>query len=54
MPRTDANYNNTVIYKVVCNDLNIKEIYISGIQQILDQEKISIKQIVIIQKQNLI
>ena len=28
MPRVNANYNNTIIYKIVCNDLNIKDIYV--------------------------
>ena len=28
MPRTNTNYNNTVIYKIVCNDLNIKDVYV--------------------------
>jgi hypothetical protein len=27
MPRKPVNYNNGVIYKIVCNDLNIKECY---------------------------
>jgi hypothetical protein len=25
MPRTPINYQNTIIYKIVCNDLNIKD-----------------------------
>ena len=28
MPRTSINYQNTIIYKIVCNDLNIKDIYV--------------------------
>ena len=28
MPRTNTNYNNNVIYKIVCNDLNIKDLYV--------------------------
>ena len=28
MPRLPINYNNTVMYKIVCNDLNIKDLYI--------------------------
>jgi predicted GIY-YIG superfamily endonuclease len=28
MPRTPINYQNTVIYKIVCNDLNIKDLYV--------------------------
>ena len=28
MPRTSINYQNTTIYKIVCNDLNIKDIYV--------------------------
>ncbi len=28
MPRTNINYQNTIIYKIVCNDLNIKDLYV--------------------------
>jgi len=28
MPRTPINYQNTIIYKIVCNDLNIKDLYV--------------------------
>ena len=28
MPRIPINYQNTVIYKIVCNDLNMKELYV--------------------------
>jgi len=28
MPRTNINYQRTIIYKIVCNDLNIKDIYV--------------------------
>ena len=28
MPRTAINYQNTIIYKIVCNDLNIKDVYV--------------------------
>ena len=28
MPKTPINYQNTIIYKIVCNDLNIKDIYV--------------------------
>ena len=28
MPRLPINYNNTVMYKIVCNDLNIKDLYV--------------------------
>jgi len=28
MPRTNINYNNTIIYKLCCNDLNIIEVYV--------------------------
>ena len=28
MPRKEINYQNTIIYKIVCNDLNIKDIYV--------------------------
>ena len=30
MPRTKINYQNTVIYKIVCNDLNIKDLFVGG------------------------
>ena len=30
MPRTPINYQNTVIYKIVCNDLNITDLYIGN------------------------
>jgi hypothetical protein len=28
MPKVTINYNNTVIYKIVCDDLNIKDVYV--------------------------
>ena len=28
MPKTNIIYNNTIIYKIVCNDLNIKDLYV--------------------------
>ena len=28
MPKNNINYSNTIIYKIVCNDLNIKDLYI--------------------------
>lgn len=28
MPKTNIDYSNTVIYKIVCKDLNIKDVYI--------------------------
>ena len=28
MPRTSVNYQNTIIYKIVCNDLNVKDLYV--------------------------
>jgi hypothetical protein len=28
MPRLPINYSKTIIYKIVCNDLNIKDIYV--------------------------
>lgn len=28
MPRQPMNYQNTVIYKIVCNDLNVKDVYV--------------------------
>ena len=28
MPKTNTNYNNTISYKIVCNDLNIKDLYV--------------------------
>ena len=30
MPKTPINYNNTIIYKIVCNDINIKDIYVGA------------------------
>ena len=27
MPKNNINYSNTIIYKIVCNDLNIKDLY---------------------------
>jgi hypothetical protein len=28
MPKTDIDYSNTIIYKITCNDINIKEVYV--------------------------
>jgi len=28
MPKVDMDYSNTIIYKIVCKDINIKEIYV--------------------------
>ena len=28
MPRTSINYQNTVIYKIVCNDVNVNDLYV--------------------------
>ena len=28
MPIQNIKYNNTLIYKIVCNDLNIKDVYV--------------------------
>ena len=33
MPRKDINHNNTIIYKIVCNNLNIKDIYVGHTTQ---------------------
>lgn len=30
MPKKTINYNNTIIYKIVCNDLNITDLYIGN------------------------
>ena len=30
MPKKTINYNNTIIYKIVCNDINIKELYVGS------------------------
>lgn len=30
MPRKIINYNNTIIYKIVCNDLNITDLYVGS------------------------
>ena len=28
MPRKEIDYSKTVIYKIVCNDLNVKDVYV--------------------------
>jgi len=28
MPKKEINYQNTIIYKIVCNDLNVKDVYV--------------------------
>jgi len=28
MPKNEMNYNNTIIYKIVCNDINVKDLYV--------------------------
>jgi len=30
MPKNNINYSNTIIYKIVCNDLNINDLYIGS------------------------
>ena len=30
MPKVNVNYENTVIYKIVCNDLNITDCYVGS------------------------
>ena len=30
MPRSNINYSNCIIYKIVCNDYNIKELYVGS------------------------
>jgi hypothetical protein len=30
MPKTPINYNKTIIYKLVCNDIEIKDIYVGA------------------------
>ena len=30
MPKKEISYKNTVIYKIVCNDLDIKELYVGS------------------------
>ena len=30
MPKNNINYSNTIIYKIVCIDLNIKDLYIGS------------------------
>jgi hypothetical protein len=42
MPKVVINYNNTIIYKIVCNDLNIKDIYV-GHTTNFDKRKIGHK-----------
>ena len=28
MPKKEIDYQNTIIYKIVCNDLNVKDVYV--------------------------
>ena len=28
MPKTDIDYSNTIIYKITCNDVSVKEVYV--------------------------
>ena len=30
MPRTEIDYSKTIIYKIVCNDLNVKDVYVGS------------------------
>ena len=30
MPRNEINYQNTIIYKIVCNDLNVNDLYVGS------------------------
>ena len=30
MPKKEINYQNTIIYKIVCNDLNVKDVYVGN------------------------
>ena len=39
MPRVSINYSKTVIYKIVCNDLEIKEIYVGHTTDFIRRKK---------------
>ncbi len=39
MPRLPINYNNTVMYKIVCNDLNIKDLYVGHTTDFIRRKK---------------
>lgn len=44
MPRLNINYQNTIIYKFVCNDINIfKEEYVGNTTHFINREKLIIK-----------
>ena len=38
MPRTKMNYNNTVMYKLVCKDLNVKDIYVGSTTNFIERK----------------
>ena len=46
MPRKNCDYSRTVIYKIVCNDLNITDCYVGHTTE-FTKEKLNIKVIVI-------
>lgn len=39
MPRAPINYKNTIIYKIVCKDLNIKDIYVGSTTSFKDRKR---------------
>jgi hypothetical protein len=39
MPRLPINYSKTIIYKIVCNDLNIKDIYVGHTTDFIRRKK---------------
>ena len=54
MPKTSINYQNTIIYKICCNDLNVKHVYVGHTTNFINR-KVNRKQIVITHtKKNLI
>ena len=39
MPKDVINYKNTIIYKIVCNDLNIKDIYVGSTTNFIGRKR---------------
>ena len=44
MPKKEINYQNTIIYKIRCKDLNIKDVYVGHTTNFI-QRKIAISRI---------
>jgi len=49
MPKKEIDYSNTIIYKIVCRDLNIKECYV-GHTTNFTKQKTNIKVLVLTKK----